>query len=506
MRLLFVSPEIFPLSKTGGLGDVSAALPAALAELGVDVRLMMPGFPKALAAARKLKVIAPLGRGHRGRLLLGETPDTGLPVYLVDAPELYERSGGPYQDGDGVDWPDNAERFALLCKMAVAVACGRADPRWAADLVHANDWPTGLVPFLIRQLPPAVRPATAFTIHNLAFQGLFPAEAMELLGLPESAFTPDGLEFYGRLSFLKAGIKFSDKVTTVSPGYAREITASDYGAGFEGIIRSREADLVGITNGVDRNVWDPAIDTCLPATYSASDLSGKIECKQHLQAELELSSDAKTPLIASMSRLTGQKMADLVASAVPAIVEAGAQFVLIGEGEQSIETEFARLGAKYPGQVSVFIGYDEAMAHRIVGGADILLAPARFEPCGLTAMYGSLYGTPPVGRRTGGLSATICDASPPAIRDATATGILFDDVSLDGLLEGVYRALALYRRPLLWRQMQLHGMARDFAWSNSARQYLDMYAGLVGEPAELPAEALSPATYARPAARAELRA
>ena len=497
MRLLFVSPEIFPLSKTGGLGDVSAALPAALAELGVDVRLIMPGYPKALAAARKLKVIAPLGRGHRGRLLLGETPDTGLLVYLIDAPGLYVRPGGPYQDGDGVDWPDNAERFGLLCRMAVAAACGRADPRWRAEIVHANDWPTGLVPYLIRQLPPDQRPATAFTIHNLAFQGLFPAEAMDLLGLLPGDFNPDGLEFYGQMSFLKAGIHYSDKVTTVSPGYAREIVTPEYGVGFEGIIRSRAADLLGIINGADLNVWNPARDSCLLATYSAADMSGKLECKQHLRRELDLDPDSQAPIVASMSRLTGQKMADIVATAVPAIVEAGAQLVLIGEGDQAIETEFARLAAKYPGQVSVFIGYDEAMAHRTLGGADILLAPARFEPCGLTAMYGSLYGTPPIGRRTGGLSATICDASPPAIRDATATGILFDDVSVDGLLEGVYRALALYRRPLLWRQMQLHGMARDFAWSSSARQYLAMYAGLIGEPAELATEALSPATYAR---------
>lgn len=503
MRLLFVSPEIFPLSKTGGLGDVSSALPAALAELGVDVRLMMPGYPKALATARKLKVVAPLGRGHRGRLLLGETPDSGLPVYLVDAPEFYVRPGGPYQDADGIDWPDNAERFGLLCRMAVAAACGRADPRWTAEIVHANDWPTGLVPYLIRQLPPDKRPATAFTIHNLAFQGLFPAEAMDLLGLPPLDFSPDGLEFYGHLSFLKAGIRYSDKVTTVSPGYAREIVTPEYGAGFEGIIRSRAADLVGIINGADVNVWDPSADVCLAATYSPADMSGKLECRQQLRQELDLASDSPTlgtqaPIVASMSRLTDQKMADMVAAAVPAIVEAGAQLVLIGEGDQSIETEFARLAAKYPGQVSVFIGYDEAMAHRILGGADMLLAPARFEPCGLTAMYGSLYGTPPIGRRTGGLSHTICDASPLAIRDATATGILFDDVSVDGLLEGVYRALALYRRPLLWRQMQLHGMARDFAWSSSARQYLAMYAGLIGEPAELATEALSPATYARP--------
>ena len=505
MRLLFVSPEIFPLSKTGGLGDVSAALPAALAELGVDVRLMMPGYPKALSVARKLKVVAPLGRGHRGRLLLGETPDTGLPVYLVDAPELYARPGGPYQDGDGVDWPDNAERFALLCRMAVAAACGRADPRWSADIVHANDWPTGLVPFLIRDLPPDVRPATVFTIHNLAFQGLFPPEAMDLLRLPPTAFSPDGIEFYGRVSFLKAGIRCSDKVTTVSPGYAREITTAEYGVGFEGIIRSRQPDLVGITNGVDVNVWNPAADPCLPASYSPADFSGKLECKQRLQRELHLPVDAETPIIASMSRLTEQKMADIVAAAVPAMVEAGAQFVLIGEGDQRVETEFARLGAKYP-EVSVCIGYEEAMAHRILAGADMLLAPARFEPCGLSAMYGSLYGTPPIGRRTGGLGATICDASPLAIRDATATGFLFDDVSVDGLLEGVYRALALYRRPILWRQLQLHGMARDFAWAGSARQYIELYAGLVGEPPDLSDVALSPAAYAPFAAAAELRA
>lgn len=506
MRLLFVSPEIFPLSKTGGLGDVSAALPAALAELGVDVRLMMPGYPKALSMARKVKVVAPLGRGTRGRLLLGETSDTGLPVYLIDAPELFVRPGGPYQDGDGIDWPDNAERFTLLARIAVAAACGRADPRWSADIVHANDWPTGLVPFLMQDVPAERRPATVFTIHNLAFQGLFPADAMELLGLPWSAFSPDGIEFYNHLSFLKAGVRFSDKVTTVSPGYAREITASEYGAGFEGIIRSRQADLVGITNGVDLNVWNPATDTCLPATYSAADLSGKLECKQRLQKELHLHVDAETPIVASMSRLTDQKMADIVVSALPAMVEAGARFVLIGEGDQRIETEFARLAAKHPGEVSVFIGYDEAMAHRIIAGADILLAPARFEPCGLTAMYGSLYGTPPVGRRTGGLSATICDASPLAIRDATATGFLFDDISVDGLLEGVYRALALYRRPILWRQLQLHGMARDFGWATSARQYLELYAGLVGEPQDLATVALSPASYGPLAARAELRA
>lgn len=506
MRLLFASPEIFPLSKTGGLGDVSAALPAALADFNVDVRLITPGFPKALATARKVKVIAPLGHGQRGRLLLGEMPDSGLPVYLVDAPELYARNGGPYQDPDGLDWPDNAQRFALLCRLAVATACGRADPRWSADIVHANDWPTGLIPVMMPGVAGA-QPATVFTIHNLAFQGLFPAAAMDLLSLPADLFHADGLEFYGRLSFLKAGVRFSDRVTTVSPGYAREILTVEHGAGFEGIMRSREPDLTGIMNGADLNVWDPAIDPNLPARFSAADFSGKLECKQRLQKEFGLRIDPHTPIVASMSRLTDQKMADIVATTVPAIVEAGAQFVLIGEGDQRIETEFARLGALHPGEVSIYIGYDEEMAHRIVAGADMLLTPARFEPCGLTAMYGSLYGTPPIGRRTGGLAATICDASPQAIRDATATGFLFDDVSAEGLLEGVYRALALYRRPLVWRQLQLHGMGRDFSWATSARRYLDLYSGLTGDAVEDANEGLSPATYERSAARAgELRA
>jgi starch synthase len=482
-------------------------LPAALTDQGVDARLMMPGYPKALAAAKKLKVIAPLGAGQRGRLLLGETPDTGLPVYLVDAPELFARDGGPYQDSDGFDWPDNAERFALLCRMAVAVACGHADLRWAADIVHANDWPTGLVPMLLADQPREERPATVFTIHNLAFQGLFPAAAVMTLGLPHDQFTPDGAEFYGRLSFLKAGIRFADKVTTVSPGYAREILGPEQGAGFEGIMRSRQADLIGIMNGVDVDVWNPAGDPCLPAGYSSDDMSGKLECKQRLQKELGLRIDGQTPIVASMSRLTHQKMADIVAATVPEMLAAGAQFVLIGEGDQRIETEFARLAAKHPGAVSVTIGYDEEMAHRIVGGADMLLTPARFEPCGLTAMYGSLYGTPPIGRRTGGLSATICDAVPQAIRDSTATGFLFDDVSAEGLLEGVYRAIALYRRPILWRQLQRHGMARDFSWATSAEQYVQVYTALTGAAPEVQvAEGLSPATYARAIRVGELRA
>ena len=508
-RILFVSPEIFPLSKTGGLGDVSAALPAALTDEGLDVRLMMPGYPKALASAKKVKVVAPLGSGLRGRLLLGEMPDTGLPIYLVDAPELFARDGGPYQDGDGFDWPDNAQRFALLCRMAVAVACGEADLRWSADIVHANDWPTGLIPMLLADRAAEERPATVFTIHNLAFQGLFPAAAMTTLGLPHERFTPDGVEFYGRLSFLKAGIRFGDKVTTVSPGYAREILAAEYGAGFEGIMRSRQADLIGIINGADLDVWSPATDPCLPANYSSDDLSGKLECKHRLQKELGLRTDGQTPIIASMSRLTDQKMADIVAATVPEMLDAGAQFALIGEGDQRIETEFARLAAMYPGAVSVTLRYDEEMAHRIVGGADMLLTPARFEPCGLTAMYGSLYGTPPIGRRTGGLTATICDAVPQAIRDATATGFLFDDISPEGLLEGVYRAIALYRRPLVWRQLQLHGMGRDFSWATSARRYVEVYTALTGAAPEAPAaiEGLSPATYARAGFRAaELRA
>src|SRR5258708_6422970 len=329
MRLLFVSPEIFPLSKTGGLGDVSAALPAALTDHGLDVRLMMPGYPKALAAAKKVKVVGALGPGQAGRLLVGETHDTGLPIYLVDARELLSRDGGPYQDGDGFDWPDNAQRFALLCRMAVAVACGHADLRWAADIVHANDWPTGLIPMLLADQPRETRPATVFTIHNLAFQGLFPAAAMTTLGLPPALFTPEGVEFYGRLSFLKAGIRFSDKVTTVSPGYAREILNPEHGAGFEGIIRGRRADLVGIMNGVDRAVWNPSADPSLPATYSAEDMPGKLEWKQPLPARLRLRPDGPTPIVASMSRLTEQKMADIVAATVPQILDAGAPFVLI---------------------------------------------------------------------------------------------------------------------------------------------------------------------------------
>ncbi len=480
LRLLFATPEIFPLSKTGGLGDVSASLPRALAELGVDVRIITPAYPSALAAAKRVKVIAPLDRGRQGRLLLAETPDSGLPVYLVDAPGFYQREGGPYQDETSVDWPDNASRFNMLCRAAVSVATGIGDPRWSADIVHANDWPTGLIPAMLRR---ANDPRTVFTIHNLAFQGLFPPETMNSLDIDRSLFSPDGLEFYGKLSFLKGGVCFADRVTTVSPGYAREILTAEHGCGLEGALRVREKDLVGILNGVDTEIWNPARDPIIPATFHVDDLSGKLECKRALQTEYGLNPSADAPVFASVSRLTEQKMANVVLDVVPDIIAAGGQFVLIGAGDRHLEEAFLKLAAAHPGQVAIRIGYEEPAAHRILAGADILLSPARFEPCGLSAMYGCAYGTPPIGRRTGGLAATIIDTTPETIRNATATGFLFDSADAGGLREAVHRALEAFQRPVFWRHIQLQGMKRDLSWASSASRYIDMYSELVAKPA-----------------------
>jgi starch synthase len=490
MRVLFVSSEIYPLAKTGGLADVSAALPRALATLGVDVRLVLPGYPGALQAALDKTVQAQL-RNFSGqdltRVISARMPDSGLPVWLVDCPSLFDRDGGPYQDLDGNDWPDNAERFAHLSRVAALIANGAMVPGWCADVVHSNDWHTGLLPLLLKAAG-GRRPATLFTIHNLAFQGLFPQRSLSAFGLADDLFTPDGLEFHGQISFLKAGIRFSDRLTTVSPSYAREILTPEFGCGLDGLLRSRACDLEGIVNGVDCEVWDPATDAHLPATFDCGSMAGKQHCKAELQRELGLDTAPDTPLVLWASRITHQKMADTALQILPALLQRNIQFALIGEGDEATESRFIDLAASHPQQMAVRIGYDEPMAHRFYGASDLLLHPSRFEPCGLTPLYGMRYGAVPIVRSVGGLSDTIVDADPSAIESGSATGFAFREETPGAMLDCVDRALAAHVQPAVASKIRRQGMARDSSWSESARRYLAVYRELAPQAAELAGE------------------
>ncbi len=482
MRVLFVSAEAYPLAKTGGLADVSSALPAALASLGVDIRLLFPGYPQALDRVADARTGAQL-ENDRGigemRLVSGRMPDTGLPVWLLDCPRLFRRGGGLYTDDDGHDWPDNAMRFSIFSHAAARLAQGIPALSWRPDVVHANDWHAGLLPALLAARA-GQRPATLFTIHNMSFQGIFPSDVFPELGLPPETFTPEGVEYHGNVSFLKAGIRYADKLTTVSPTYAREICSSDQGFGLQGLLRQRAQDLSGILNGVDYGVWDPAHDLHLPCRYDASDLSGKGECKRGLQEELGLGAESDVPLIAFVSRLTDQKMADVVLAALPWLIEQRAQFVLLGEGDRGLEQAFREAGESRPDKRAVRIGYEEPLAHRIQAGADLLLAPARFEPCGLMPMYALRYGTVPVVRRTGGLANTVVEATARATRANIATGFVFHEPTVGAMVHCIARALKRYRQPVSWRRIQLAGMRQDFGWQRSASWYLGLYDRLVG--------------------------
>ena len=477
MRVLFVSAEAYPLAKTGGLADVSAALPRALAELGVDVRLVLPGYPCALDTAANKIVEAELPRAagaETTRLIRGCMPDTGLPVWLVDCPDLFNRKGRLYQDCGGADWPDNAQRFAYFSAIAAQLASGKLVPYWQADVVHGNDWHAGLVPILVGPARKQ-RPATVFTIHNLAYQGLFPSQILASLPLPDGIFTPEGIEFYGKLSFLKAGIRFGDHITTVSPSYAREILGSDFGCGLDGLLRHRKKSITGILNGVDYRLWNPATDRHLPARFGGGDLSGKRICKAELQRELGLEVTPAIPLIAWLSRITDQKMADVVCHALPAILQRDLQLVILGEGDPTLEVQLADAVQHYPGRLAVRIGYDEELAHRFHGAADLLLHPCRFEPCGLTPLYAMRYGTVPIVRHVGGLADTMIDATGWSVRAGNATGFAFRESTAAAMLDCLDRALAFYSQPLLLRKIQLRAMNREFGWETSARRYLVLY-------------------------------
>ena len=461
-RVLFVAPECAPLTKTGGLGDVAAALPAALRSIGVDVRVLLPAY--GALPGKELASLEVLGK--RARILESQLP-SGVPLYLLDCPELYVRNGGPYQTGEGEDWPDNALRFGVLSR-AAALLGGAASPlAWRPHVVHCNDWPTALAPVYLKREAGAA--ASLMTVHNLAFQGLFEPSALSALGLPQSDFTMDRLEFYGRLSFLKGGLACADALTTVSPTYAAEIQTEALGCGLDGLLRLRRDDLYGILNGIDTAAWDPAGDALIAVPYDPATLEAKRGNKAALQRRMELRVDEEVPLLGMVGRLTHQKGIDLVLAAAEDLVGLPAQLVVLGKGDRAHEHALAALAARHPGKVAVATGFNEELAHLIEAGADLFLMPSRFEPCGLNQMYSQRYGTPPVAHATGGLSDTIADGE---------TGFLFDRPERAALLAAVRRALAARGEPRRWRAMQRAGMARDFSWSEAARRYADLYSRL----------------------------
>lgn len=473
-RILFPCAEFFPVAKTGGLADACAGLAAALADSGLDVRLLLPGYPAVLAAAPGAREVRALADG--GRVLLGHLAGTGLPLYVFDHPALFDRAGGPYQDTARRDWPDNHIRFAAFSRAAAQLARDGDVAGWAPDLVHVHDWHTALVPALL-DAAAEPHPPCMLTIHNLAYQGNFPLAAAAEAGLPDALAGTEGAEFFGRFSFLKAGLRYADRLTTVSPSYAREILTPAHGAGMDGVLRTRVADLFGILNGVDTAIWNPAIDTHLCHAYSARDPGGKAACKSALQMELGLEADPDIPLVVFVNRLTHQKMADVVLQILPALAERDVQFVLHGEGEPALEAAFAAYDGS-SARTSIRVGYEEALAHRLFAGADISLVPSRFEPCGLTAMYSMLYGALPVCRAVGGLLDTIVDAGSPSSPLRGANGFSFVEDNATDLLAGIDRACAVFAREPNWRDMQRNAMSRDFSWATAARKYRDLYAAL----------------------------
>lgn len=481
LKILFATSEIQPLIKTGGLADISASLPAALRETGADVRVLIPGYPRVLAGARDIQSLYwfndffSFGEVH---LLSATLPDSNVPLIILEYPAFFDRNGGPYQDELKADWPDNARRFALLSQVAAFLASEASPLEFHPDILQCNDWQTGLAPAYLHFMP-GRKPAVVTTIHNLAFQGIFPPQTCAEVGLPPESFGIAGAEFYGNLSFLKAGLFYADHITTVSPHYAREIQRDPLGFGMQGLLLHRSAQLTGIVNGIDLKEWDPANDAHLVQNFSDAKLDGKAANKKALQAQLGLTVDADIPLLGAVSRISYQKGLDLLLEIAPALLAEPVQIVILGTGESVLEQSFTRLAQQHPGQVAAIIGFDEKLSHCIEAGIDIFLMPSRFEPCGLNQMYSQRYGTPPVAHATGGLVDTITDTNEASLRDKSATGFLFDQSSPTALHDAIQRALDCYRDRKVWRQIQRSGMRRDFSWGNSAAQYLSLFRSLL---------------------------
>ena len=475
LRVLFATSEVAPLIKTGGLADVSGALPAALRAIGVDVRVLVPGYKQVIAHLLQYDVAATfddLPGFPSARLLSGVMPN-GVPLFVLDCPSLYQRDGGPYQDVTGHDWADNALRFGLLSRVAAVLGSSASPLTWRPDLAHCNDWQTGLTPAYLHFVPGAVPCVTA--IHNLAFQGIFPAATVQQLHLPPSCFSIDGVEYYGNMSFLKAGLYYADHITTVSPTYAKEIQGEDLGFGLQGLLATRRANLTGILNGIDMDEWNPATDPHLARHYSSANMSGKAANKEALQSRMNLKVEPDMPLLGVVSRFTHQKGVDLLLEIAPLLAKLPVQLAMLGAGDALMQKTARDLSHRHPGKIGVVVGISEELSHQIEAGADMFIMPSRFEPCGLNQLYSQRYGTPPIVHATGGLVDSVVDCTAATIQDGTASGFMFDGMTAENLFDTIQRAVDLYQDQHKWKVLCNIGMGKDFSWENSAEEYRKIY-------------------------------
>ncbi len=487
MKVLSVASEVYPLIKTGGLADVTGALPGALHAEGVGICTLLPGYPSVMGALDGAEEVysTPNLFGGSARVLIAAA--RGLALLVLDAPHLFDRPGNPYLGPDGADWPDNAFRFAALAKVAAAIGQG-VFPGFVPDIVHSHDWQAGLTAAYLHYSGKA-RPATVITVHNLAYQGQFPAGLLSALELPPEAFSVSGVAHYGAIGFLKAALQLSDWITTVSPSYAMEIQRPETGMGFDGLLRVRAARLSGILNGIDMDVWDPAGDSSIAANYDASHLNARAINKAVLQNAFGLNAEPNTLVAGVISRLSWQKGLDLLLDTLPVLLEENMQLAMLCKGDAVLEARFKAAAEAFPGRVAVLFDYDEALAHGIQAGSDALLVPSRFEPCGLTQLCALRYGAVPVVARVGGLADTIIDANEMALTSGVATGLQFTSGTREALALALRKSASLFRDKAAWRTMQMNGMKADVSWRNPAKRYAQLYRELAGHSAAVSAAA-----------------
>lgn len=473
-KVLFVSSEAYPLIKTGGLADVAGSLPRALIKQDQDVRLLLPAYPEVLEKASKTRLIdEQVHYGQTVQLLETRLPGSRVITWLVNCPAAFDRPGTPYADEKGKEWHDNAFRFALFSQVAANIAMGFSQLSWKPDVVHCNDWQSALVPALLSIHKK--RPATIFTIHNLSYQGVFNKRTFHDLHLPNELWTMHGLEFHDQISFIKGGLTYADRITTVSPTYAKEIQKPELGHGLNKLLKHRKNRLSGIINGIDTDVWNPGTDSCLKQKYNRRSLAKKLENKMDLQKQLGLPKDQRTPLLGMVSRLVEQKGLDTILGALESLLQLPLQIVILGTGEHHYETQLTKWAKKFPDKLKIIIGYDECLSHKIEAASDIYLMPSKFEPCGLNQLYSLRYGTLPIVRNVGGLADTVIKTTKLNIKNHTATGFYVADNKPASLISSVQSAIKLYKDSVIWKQLQQNAMSQDFSWGKSAEKYIGLY-------------------------------